>query len=97
MADSLGDLVLEIALEDSGVLGDDGVGALLNSRSDVPRQRIAHILNTGIVNARVNINPEVVIACARVNIEEAASVVDDSVGECKLRHSLLKLDIRVVV
>ena len=43
--DSLGDLVLEIALEDSGVLGDDGVGALLNLRSDVACQRIAHILN----------------------------------------------------
>jgi hypothetical protein len=42
--DSLGDLVLEIALEDSGVLGDDGVGALLNLRSDVACQRIAHIL-----------------------------------------------------
>ena len=58
---------------------------------------IAHFPNARIVNARVNINSEVVIACARVDIEEAAPVVDDPVGERKLRHSLLKLDIRVVV
>ena len=59
--------------------------------------RRRHLLNAGIVNARVNINPEVVIACARVNIDEAAPVVDDSVSERKLHHSLLKLDIRVIV
>ena len=95
--DSLGDSVLEIALEDSGVLGDDGVGALPNSRSDVPCQRIAHILNAGVVNARADIDPEVVVARARVDIEEAAPVVNNPVCERKLHHSLLKLDVRIIV
>ena len=64
---------------------------------DAPRGVITHLLNARLVNARVNIDAEIIIARARVNIDEAASIVDDSVGEGKLHHSLLKFDIRVVV
>jgi hypothetical protein len=58
---SLNDLVLEIALEDGSVLGDDGVGALLNLRSDVPGQRIAHILNAGAIQAPIQCESEIII------------------------------------
>jgi hypothetical protein len=56
-----------------------------------------HALNARIVNARVNIDPKVVIARTRIDIEEAAPVIDDPVSERELRHSLLKLYVCVVV
>ena len=40
---------------------------------------------------------EEILAKCRDHIDEAAPVVDDPVSERKLRHSLLKFDIRVVV
>src|SRR4029453_14464075 len=77
------------------------INRALNARADgakdAPRGVITHLLNARLVNARVNINPEVVITCGRVNIDEGAPIVDDSVSECELHHSLLKFDIRVVV
>ena len=76
---------------------DRALDASPDGAKDPLRGVVTHVPNAGIVNARVNINSEVVIACPRVNIDEAASVVDDSVGEGKLHHSLLKFNIRVVV
>ena len=47
----------------------------LNARADgakdAPGGIVTHALNTRVVNARVNIDSEVVIACARVNIDES--------------------------